>query len=510
MNTQSKIESPLWLCIRLPTLPWEAVKLIHEDNIIISHRGLVYYCNKEHEQAGITLGSPVATAQLLVSAPIEPLNLSAQKKLYDSLKHQLYQYTPYIEDYTTTKASGIDEYSLLLEISQSLKLFKGLDNLLQYISSTIKANVDSFFGGIAHTAYASWFLSFKSARNTLQAPPTRHNNFFIEALKDLPIETIDQYPEQVEALLHMGFTTFSDLVKQIQHTKSTALKKRVGLEFIQFIEETFGIESQLTQQPIFKKPKKSFHPDYHFHDEIQFDFPVANIEHLKHPIQQLLQKLCNYLGKTQLQTQAISWLLYDIYHNREVIPVSFNQLHRDWQFVFDLSMIKFEVSNLPFEVDTLALKCEKTTPIEIEKNYLGLDKQVHTNNKDLTLTVAKLSAILGEHNLYKINIHHSHIPEKAFTTTHIHQTFEHEVIDYVKGERPTWLLYSPIPIEDQGKSLFWQGKITLQQGPERIEGDWWETPVARDYFIAIREDFIRLWIFKDLYNGNWYAHGVFG
>jgi len=71
-------------------------------------------------------------------------------------------------------------------------------------------------------------------------------------------------------------------------------------------------------------------------------------------------------------------------------------------------------------------------------------------------------------------------------------------------------LEKPVAIEKNNNDLFWRGQIRLLVGPERIQGQWWKKPTARDYFLAQRQDAVRLWIFHDLHNDQWYVQGIFG
>ena len=46
-------------------------------------------------------------------------------------------------------------------------------------------------------------------------------------------------------------------------------------------------------------------------------------------------------------------------------------------------------------------------------------------------------------------------------------------------------------------------------GPERIEDNWWQEPVRRDYYIAADKGGQRYWVFRDRLARQWYIHGVF-
>jgi protein ImuB len=67
----------------------------------------------------------------------------------------------------------------------------------------------------------------------------------------------------------------------------------------------------------------------------------------------------------------------------------------------------------------------------------------------------------------------------------------------------------PVPLRQQGESLYWNGVLTLHYGPERIEDNWWRQAVSRDYYIAADAAGQQYWLFRDRLERRWYIHGVF-
>jgi protein ImuB len=53
--------------------------------------------------------------------------------------------------------------------------------------------------------------------------------------------------------------------------------------------------------------------------------------------------------------------------------------------------------------------------------------------------------------------------------------------------------------------------IAVCMGPERIETLWWRGPsVRRDYYRVATESGGHLWMFRQLKDGRWFLHGIFG
>ena len=118
--------------------------------------------------------------------------------------------------------------------------------------------------------------------------------------------------------------------------------------------------------------------------------------------------------------------------------------------------------------------------------------------------------MMGNAAVYKISYQDSRVPELTNAVIALAEKCHQQLPDiHSKALRPTWLLSSPQLIEHRNQRLCWQGYISPIVGPERVIGNWWEKPVARDYYLATRNDNLPLWIYFDLYQKQWFLHGVF-
>ena len=55
----------------------------------------------------------------------------------------------------------------------------------------------------------------------------------------------------------------------------------------------------------------------------------------------------------------------------------------------------------------------------------------------------------------------------------------------------------------------WNGRLTLVEGPERIEDNWWDQAASRDYYVARDSSGQQYWIYRDRLQEHWYIQGVF-
>lgn len=500
-------DSRLWLALRFSKLPLEALALDvpAEQAIVVTEIKRVIYANEPARAAGVTCVMDATTAQLLSNCALHIRNPEKEAQALSLLSTQLYQFTPYLETY---KCEHLPHCGLLLEISSCLKLFSGVQSLTAKIFNYLQTTPYSFAYGLAHTAKAAWLLSFNHADITGNETKT----LFCERLKTLPIQLLHDFPNAVDALEKTGFKTLGDIVQQIDAQKMSSIKKRLGAGFAETIRDIFAIEQNLQQSSLFVKPLPVYKPLEFFSESIQFDYPITQNDQLYYPVENLLQNLSHYLRHRQLECQHIEWILSDIYRNTFLVHVHSDSAESHWQLLYDLTLIQLNNRELPFEVDSLRLICRHTNPIQNRNQLLPFDhhRKSHSAARNFSITIAKLKARLGEYAIYKLSYCDALLPEDTNRKIPLHESSNQHLPDiHKKALRPAWLLPTPALIEERKQGLYWRGKLTLLIGPERIRTNWWEKPVARDYFVAQRHDYVRLWIFLDLHQKTWHVHGIF-
>lgn len=512
----TKPTKALWIALRLTHLPLESLKIQRGNiNIMVSHKNRICTLTDNLIDQGVYPGIPTATAQLLLNndheipCRIYERELASEKQSLFHICDTLYQHTPHIETYCVQKEDACEEHGILLEISRCLRLFKGVDNIFKRITSSLDTLGFSYRYAFGHTKHAAWLLSYAT-----QMPIPNENETaqtFINYLRPLALDYIYEHPDSVTQLKKTGFFTFGNLISHIEQHSFHSLRKRFGESFSQFLSDVLDIDDSVKQASLFKKPVTNYHPQQIFIESLQFDYPVSNTEQLEHPIKTLLSYLTRTLVQQQKQTQQLHWHLYDIHHNQEQFPIRIERLHSDTQLAEELTMIRLENQPLPFEVDVLELRCESIFPVHFENRQTHNDQHYDIEQHALATVTAKLNARLGENAVFTLAPRDSHIPELSYRRNVPRQSHPLSPNDLPAQnlDRPSWIFNTPIKIGRRQNALFWKGKLELLQGPERIEGLWWKKPTGRDYFIAKRDDHVRLWVFHDLYKDGWFVHGVF-
>lgn len=510
-GSKPSADSRLWLALRLVDLPLTALGLdAAEQPAVVIEKRRVVCANAAALTAGVVPGMDVTTAQLLVHCEVHQRSPLVEQQVLAQLAAQLYQFTPYIEYYVSPVRP---EAGLLLELSRCLQLFSGLAALTARIIEYMNSTTYPVDVGVAHSAKGAWLLSYPPLhgnRYTLTGDET--TDCFRERLKAVPVQYLYDFPAVVDALDKTGFDTLGDIARQIDAQSISSIKKRFGREFTEALCDIFGIEQNFQQTSLFNKPISVYQPQEWFNDSQQFDYPISQTDQLYWPMENMLQKLSAYLRRRQWETQHIVWRLYDIYRHREELLVQCDHPQSHWQLLYDLTLIQLEQKQLPFEVDTLELTCSRTTRLQNRSQTLAFDnhRKRDTRSQDFAVTAAKLKARLGESAVFKLSYHDTYIPESSNAVMGLADVCYQQLPEVHRiALRPTWLFDTPLLIEERQQGLYWGGYLTILAGPERMEGQWWQAAVARDYFLVQRSDQARLWVFRDLHHHAWYVQGVF-
>lgn len=499
--------SRLWLAIRLSDLPLDALSLNDSVSspIVVIEKKAVVFANSQAAHAGACVGMDSTTAQLLSDCITAERDPAKEQFVLSTLCEQLYQFTPHIERYSSTRSA---EAGLLLEIGTCLALFSGATALSQKIAHFLNHIGFQFSFGLAHSAKAAWFLSFADYEIT----GDESRPLFIERLNSLPITLLHDYPKVMDSLAKTGFRYFGDLAKQIQGKSLSSFQKRFGRPFTDLLCEVYDIDQHFMQGALFTAPRPLYKPEEWFEKDIQFEYPVTVVDQLEPAIESLLQQLSDYLRKRQKQCQSIEWTISDIYQRKETVSVHSDTPQSQWSLLYDLTLIQFENKALPFEVDTIRLACKQTLGMQPRSQVLDFDQNRRRNAtvQDFATTIAKLKARLGDDAVYKLSYRDNLVPELTNAIISLAEKSNQTLPRiYQKSVYPTWLFSEPEAVEQRNGRLFWRGYIFPKVGPERIVGNWLTGPIARDYYLAQRHDNLRVWIFFDLYEKRWYVHGVF-
>lgn len=470
----------LWLCLRFDLLPLQCLNRSEEQPVAVVDRQRVFCSNHNALAQGIKPGTGVATARALAE---NVLLLERKPDMEAGCLAQLccwaYSVTPNLYSYRGD--------CLMLEVGGCLALFRGLDILLAEVARGLESRGYQTQIGLATTPKAAWLMSFADPNQALDISCTLY-----QRLAPLPITLLEDFPKTVASLQRAGIHHFGALLQ----LPTQALGKRCSLAFTRFLEQALGNLEDL--QPAYQPPRE-------FRDEYWFGYEVKVNQEMLPAIQLLLQSFCRFLRQTQLQSGKIRWRLIGIDSKIRDLVVRSSTSHSAWENWYQLSCIQLDRLQLETGIEGLALECTELNSGQLP----ALDLFAPRNQKEpLASLLDRLRSRLGLQAIEKIACREEHLPELALQVSN-DTGIDNRDPTPVSANRPFWLMPQPQPLKQYGSQLYWNGKLQLLYGPERIEDNWWQQAVSRDYYAAQDSTGQCYWIFRDRLNSHWYIHGVF-
>ena len=472
----------LWLCLRLNQLPLQCLDRSEEQAVVVVAKQRVLRANDCAAALGIREDMSTATVHAL--AGDEALRLlerdaEAEQRCLQQLCCWAYSITPQLFTWR--------EDCLQLEIGACLNLFRGLDRLLAEVTGGIGRRGYSAMYGLAATPGAAWLLSFAAAEAALDT--TRPLE---ERLAPLPLALLDRFGDRVDSLRRAGLHTLGDILA----LPASALGRRCGREFTQFLQELLG------QREV---QRACYQPPATFKDAYWFGYEVRANDELLPAVQLLLQSLCAFLRNTQLYSGEIRWQLLGLDSNVQEVIVRSTSSHSDWRAWHQLTAIRFERLQLAGAVEGLALECDQLRPGQQENIDLFTPGR---QREPLDSLLDRLRNRLGLQAIEKVGCRDEHLPELAVHTC-AGPAGDGAGPGQASAQRPFWLLPHPQALRQSRDKLYWNSALTLVYGPERIEDNWWQEAVSRDYYIASDRNGQHYWVFRDRLARRWFVHGIF-
>lgn len=184
--------------------------------------------------------------------------------------------------------------------------------------------------------------------------------------------------------------------------------------------------------------------------------------------------------------------------------------------------------SLAAPVQALTLSADEVGDLPGEDRLLsGQTEEGGADPERVAVVVERLRARLGPDKVYGLAAVADHRPERATRrcppdklfgqAMSVSQTECSSHRGVGQGPRPLWLLAYPRPLNEHQGRPWHAGPLSLLAGPERIESGWWDEGESsgegitgdqrRDYFVARNPQGEWLWIFRD--EAGWFLHGSF-
>jgi protein ImuB len=510
----------LWLN-RLPTdrLVRQSPKAL-SPLVIYGKRGnaeLIVALDEAAEHLGLSAGLTLAHARAMHPTLIAVAeDTAADAKLLDTIADLGLRYTPLI-------ASDPPD-GLLLDIGGCAHLCGGEDRLIADLAARLER------AGLAHRIVVTGTIgaAYAAARYGQTEIDPEHDERAL--LTPLPLAALRLAPQVAAAMGRVGLKRVGDILD----LPRAPLTARFGTEVLRQLDRALGREHEPLNPRL---PVAPYIAEQHFAEPIAREKDVLGvIARLAMRLQQLLERRGDGARRLELAlfrtdgvvrriTAGTSHPLRDPAEIQALFVERLAALADEFDpgFGFDLARLSVAVA-------------EPCSPEQIGLN--GGEDAV-----DVARLVDHLSARLGSARVRRLIALDSHLPEATAASMPAQKKSEDDGWDAFRrfcelneqAPRPVRMLAKPEPIDAVAEvpdgppfRFRWRRalhEVVASEGPERIEGAWWNEQggslpksLARDYFRVEDKSGLRFWLFRaglyrDFVPGGaaprWFMHGMF-
>jgi protein ImuB len=248
-------------------------------------------------------------------------------------------------------------------------------------------------------------------------------------------------------------------------------------------------------------PLVRFEPTGPIVETMDLDTPVETLEPLRFTLKTLLDRACARLRGRGVGATSLSL---------ELRPDGAQPV----RLTLDLAAPLCDVSLLH------ALCIERVCRVTLDRPLSGLTLEVLRTaprrraqadlfappapKEDPAVTLSRVAAAAGDPPR-AAELRERYRPEEAYTLQPFSPDARPGRTPPPPAPRPTRLLGEPRRLAIDPST--WPSRCALA-GPERLVGEWWDEPLARDYYVVPLHGG-RAWVFRDLATGDVYLHGWF-
>jgi protein ImuB len=314
--------------------------------------------------------------------------------------------------------------------------------------------------------------------------------------------------ELVDVLTQLGIAS----IEQVLELPRTSIASRFGDELLRRVDQLTGCVPEVVAPHRLPPP---------FATQWLLEHPTTNRDTVRAIVHKLIDEL---VGRLLAAGEGAVRLVLTLGCGQEPLRLRIGLFRSsaDAQHLSELVELQLENLQVPEPIDRVELAAPITARLAVRQQEL-FDDGHGAQSRELAELIDRLSSRLGIQRVVRPQLGASALPERAC-----------RYVPLAGGSKPRsttsttnaalprpLLLFAPRPIElvsvapDGPPQCVWLGhgrqNVTQSWGPERIETGWWRgPPVARDYYRIETEEGSRLWVFRRLSDGQWFAQGEFG
>ncbi|CAB3647426.1 Protein ImuB [Achromobacter pestifer] len=464
------------------------------EAVVILERGQVRACSPLAEQAGVRVGLRASGVNVLCpTAALIEYDPHAQARARDDAALALLQYTP--------EVALADADTVLLDVTASLSLFRGIRALCRRVGATVQGLGLSARLSVAPTAGGAWLLATASG-----ARRRRTLKFFTLAkrLDALPCISMPAAARHLDWLTGIGCDTLAGL----RRLPRAALQRRTHTQLLRELDAAYGeapeLHAWVVAPPVFA-------------GRIELQERIEHAQGVLFIGRRLVELLCGWLVAHH---QAATRIVLSIEHERgrhacAPTDLDIRLAEPSWTPARMMPLLTERLGRLSLPQPAIAVVLQAADLQTMAPAPTDLFPEPGASASDRAHVLALLVARLGRENVLQASPVADHRPEVANRWVPIDETAA--PARYAQGAtRPCWLLQTPIALITRDHRPFYGAPLRIVQGPERIEDGWWiglagGGLTVRDYFVGEGPDGARYWLFRERGTASgWFLHGLFG
>ncbi len=422
-----------------------------------------------------------------------------------------------------TSRVALHEEAVLMEISDSLRLWGGQASLVRQL----RACLESAGFSVQHVVQGETSLQALAMLRIALA-----GNALPQLIpRDLPLHTLSALRPHVAPLAHMGCNTWGDL----QALPRGGVARRFGASVLQALDRALG------------KTPHGLHwlalPEV-FDMAVELPALADAGPALLHAASRLLQAMQSWLQARQQGVLAFefSWK-HDLRRFDGVdLPREASLSIRTAKPTQDMAHLRrllgerLERTTLAAPANQIRVRIHQSASLPHVNANLAFDSAAPSAGMAWHELVERLGARLGAHNVQMLELQDDHRPEAM---QRWHPASEERVANapaalnsspHAMDARllPAWLVRPAKALSLRGGKPWHHGALRLLCGPQRLEAGWWEESdgagdsaalAVRDYFVAHNDAVGLVWIYRErLPRGKndgaercrWFLQGIYG
>ena len=444
--------------------------------------------------SGVRLGMRIGGVSAIAPATvILERSLEREALALDAIAMALLQYTP--------EVTLQDDFSILMDVSASLRLFKGPHAICGSIARSIAALGFTARLGAAPTAQGAWLLARSLRRKGAVLRRRALTMKSLERMLDrLPCELLPAAAAYGEWLAGIGAKDLGAL----RRLPRTGLLRRTNKELLADLDRAYGQAPEMFEW--IKVPLT-------FSERVETFDRIENADALLHGATRLILQLVGWL--TSLQ-QAVRVFTIVLEHERGRAAMSPTELEialaePAWHEAHLVRLLKERLGKVELIAPVIALRLDAKKIEPMLPPNESLFPEPGGSPQDFHRLLELLTARLGAENVLTPAAMQDYRPEVCNEWVPLTEKYRKLDGDEVLEGRPFWLLPKPILLLMRGERPFYGSPLKIIQGPERLEAGWWnDQTAARDYFIAQGTDASCYWVYLErTQEARWFLHGLY-